>query len=198
MFKKLEDKIRQEIVFSNDLRTALKERAQEIKISKNELLIEQNKICRHGYFLNNGSLIQFYQNENGKQIVLGFYLDDIYPFISSPNSYFNEIGSTFEIKALEDSELIAFHKKDLEFLAGKYSEFNLFYHKITATALHNMYLYTSMRLSLSAEEYFSYLLKNHPAFISRIPDKYLAQFIGVSKEWYSKIQKKIIKGDPKI
>lgn len=194
MYDQLEKIIRNKISVSNDLWHELKNRAHSLHIKKNELLITQNEICRYGYFLNKGSLIQRYINENGKEVVLGFYIDHVYSFISSPDSYFNETGSTFEIKALEDSELLAYHKKDLEYLSEKFPEFNLFYHKITATALHNMYLYTSMRLSLSAEDFFVYLMDKHPAFLHRIPNKYLAQFIGVSKEWYSKIQKKILKG----
>lgn len=193
MYDQLERIIRNEINLNNKLWDELKECSKVLTIHKNDLLIKQNEICRHGYFLNKGSLIQTYLNENGKEIVLGFYIDHVYSFLSSPNSYFNETGSTFEIKALENCELLAFHKKDLEYLSNKYQEFNIFYHKITATALHNMYLYTSMRLSLPADEFYAYLLKNYPDFIYRIPDKYLAQFIGVSKEWYSKIQKKVLK-----
>lgn len=194
MFDQLKEIMQSQITVSNELWHELEKRGEPIFISKNEYLIKQDKICRHGYFLNQGSLIQTYQNENGKNVVLGFYIDHVYSFLTSSDSYFNEIGSIFEIKALEDCELLAFHRNDLEFLALNYPEFNLFYHKITATGLHNMYLYTSMRLSLSAEDFFIYLKKNHPAFIERIPDKYLAQFIGVSKEWYSKVQKKILKG----
>jgi len=194
MFEQLEKSIRKEIPLSEKLLSEIRDKGKEIRIAKNGYLVKQNEICRYGYFLNKGTLIQTYLNENGKEIVLGFYVEQVYTFLSSPDSYFNETGSTFEIKALEDCQLIAFHKKELEELSIKYPEFNLFYHKITATALHNMYLYTSMRLSLSAEDFYCYLSKNYPAFLHRIPDKYVAQFIGVSKEWYCKIKKKILKG----
>ncbi|MCU4165138.1 Crp/Fnr family transcriptional regulator [Carboxylicivirga caseinilyticus] len=192
MFEQLEKIIKKEVSFSADFWEELKNCAENIYIKKNEHLIHQGEVCRYGYFLNRGSLIHYFQSENGKETVLSFYVDHYYQFLSSPLSYFNEIGSTFEIKALEDCKLIAFHKDNLEKLSQKYPDFAVFYHKITATALHNMYLYTAMRLSLSAEDFLIYLMKNMSAIFERIPDKYIAQFVGVSGEWLCKVKKKIL------
>lgn len=193
MFDLLEKQIRSEISLSSGLWKRIQETGTEICIKKNQYLLQQGEVCHHGYFLNKGSLIQLFHHENGKEIVLGFYIDHVYSFLSSPRSYFNGTGSTFEIKALEDCSLLAFRKEDLESMAGEFPEFSIFYHKITATALHNMYMYSAMRLSLSAEEFFVYLMNNHPAFLRRIPDKYVARFIGVSDEWLCKVKKRIIK-----
>jgi len=193
MFDLLEKNIRSEISLSPGLWKRIQETAVEISIKKNQYLLQQGEVCHHGYFLNKGSLIQLFQHENGKEIVLGFYIDHVYSFLSSPGSYFTETGSTFEIKALEDSSLLAFRKEDLESMAGEFPEFRIFYHKITANALHNLYMYSAMRLSLSAKEFFIYLMKTHPAFLLRIPDKYIARFIGVSDEWLCKVKKRIIR-----
>jgi len=193
MFDQLEKQIRSEISLTPALWKRLQEAGHEISIKKNHYLLQQGEVCHHGFFLNKGSLIQLFQHENGKEIVLGFYIDHVYSFISSPRSYFSGKGSSFEIKALEDCELIAYQKEDLENMARDFHEFSIFYHNITANALHNMCLYSAMRLSLSAEDFFIYLMNNHPAFLQRIPDKYIARFIGVSDEWLCKVKKKIIR-----
>lgn len=193
MFDQLETHIRKEIPLSPELWKRLQMCGKEVTVAKNQYLLKQGEVCHYGYFLNKGSLIQLFQHENGKEIVLGFYIDHVYSFISSPRSYFSETGSTFEIKALEDCSLIAFSKHDLESIAQEFHEFSIFYHKITANALHNMYLFSAMRLSLSAEDFFIYLMNNHPAFLQRIPDKYIARFIGVSDEWLCKVKKRILK-----
>ncbi len=193
MFDQLEEHIRRVMPLSSELRQRLVDSASEITVKKNGYLLQQGEVCNHGYFLNKGSLIQLFQHENGKEIVLGFYIDHVYSFLSSPKSYFAGIGSTFEIKALEECSLLAFRKEDLENMAETFPEFSRFYHTITANALHNMYLFSAMRLSLSAEDFFVYLMKNHPAYLQRIPDKYIARFIGVSDEWLCKVKKKIIK-----
>lgn len=194
MFDLLEAHIRKVMPLSEPLSKRLRETGEEIIIKKNQYLLQQGRVCNHGYFLNKGSMVQLFQHDNGKEIVLGFYVDHVYSFLSSPHSYFTGTGSTFEIKALEDCTLLAFTKDDLESMAEEFIEFSKFYHNITATALHNTNVFNAMRLSLSAEDFFIYLMQNHSAFLQRIPDKYIARFIGVSDEWLCKVKKKIIKG----
>lgn len=195
MFDQLEKRISNDILMSPELRKRLEDTGKIIEIKKNQYLLKLGEVCHHGYFLNKGSLIQLFQHENGKEIVLGFYIDHVYSFLSSPHSYFTGTGSTFEMKAIEDCTLVAYHKDDLERMAHEFPEFGHFYHKITANALHNMYLFSAMRLSLSAEEFFIYLMNNHSEFLQRIPDKYIARFIGVSDEWLCKVKKRILKGN---
>ena len=194
MFEQLEKTIRDELNLSPQLWEQLRAAGKKVFVKKNQYLLQKGEVCQHGYFLDKGSLIQLFQNENGKEIVLGFYIDHVYSFLSSPKSYFTGKGCEFEVKALEDCELISFHKDDLENISQLFPEFSLFYHKITANALHNMYMYSAMRLSLSAEDFLIYLMNNHPEYLKRIPDKYIARFIGVSDEWLCKVKKKIIKG----
>jgi len=191
MFQQLDTIIKREITAPEEFWEDLHEAAEHLVLRKNDFLLRQGEVCRHGYFLNRGSLIQLFQNENGKEIVLGFYIDHFYRFLSSPNSYFYHTGALFEIKALEECELLAFSREHLEYLSNKYSAFSLFYHKITANALHNLYLYSALRLSLNAEDFFTYLMANQPDIIRRIPDKYIARFIGVSDEWLCKLKKKV-------
>lgn len=193
MFDLLEKHIRSELSVPAELWQQLQETGTVVNLKKNQYLLRQGEICRHGYFLNKGSLIQLFQHENGKEIVLGFFVNEVYSFISSPQSYFGGTGSTFEIKAMEDCELIAYRKEDLENMADKFTDFRTFYHKITANALHNTYIFSAMRLSLSAEDFFVYLMKNHSELMLHIPDKYIARFIGVSDEWLCKVKKKTLK-----
>lgn len=54
-------------------------------------------------------------------------------------------------------------------------------------------MFSALRLSLNAEEFLIFLYNQHPVYMRRIPDKYIAQFMGVSKEWLSKLKKKIFK-----
>jgi len=46
-------------------------------------------------------------------------------------------------------------------------------------------------LTNSVEEFVIYLKENHPLFFLRVKDYYLAQFIGISPEWFSKLKKKL-------
>ncbi|MFO7864413.1 MAG: Crp/Fnr family transcriptional regulator [Salinivirgaceae bacterium] len=193
MFASFKHSVEKEIKISPELWAQVESFGTLRKLKKNEYLLKAGEICQHGYFINKGSLVQTFLNQNGKEVVLGFYIDDVYAFLSSVTSYFSEKESNCQIKALEDCELIAFSKPQLECLATQYQEFAIFYHKITARAFKGLYIFSAMRLSLNAEEFLIFLYNQHPVYMQRIPDKYIAQFMGISKEWLSKLKKRIAK-----
>lgn len=193
MFSKLKLSVENEIKMSPELWTQLQEFGTIRHLNKNDYLLKSDQVCRHGYFLNSGSLVKTFLNQNGKEIVQGFFIDEAYTFLSEVISYFSDKGTDFQIKALENCELIEFSKSQLEFLVANYQEFAVFFHKINSTSFQNLYMLSAMRLSLNAEEFLLYLYDQHPIYMRRIPDKYIAQFMGVSKEWLSKLKKKILK-----
>lgn len=162
-------------------------------LDKNEYLLKAGEVCNHGYFINSGSLVQTYLSPNGKEVVQGFYIENTYAFLSSVTSYFSEKRSEFEIKALEHCELIEFSREQLEQLSTEHHEFAVFYHKITAKAFQILYQFSAMRIALTAEEFLIFLYERFPLCLQRIPDKYIAQFMGISKEWLSKLKKKVLK-----
>jgi CRP/FNR family transcriptional regulator, anaerobic regulatory protein len=162
-------------------------------LKKNEYLLKVDQVCQHGYFINSGSLIKTFLNQNGKEIVQGFYIDKAYSFLSEVTSYFSAQESAFQIKAIENCEIIEFSKSQLEYLVANFPEFSIFFHKITSNSYQNLYMFSAMRLSLNSEDFLIYLYNQHPVYLQRIPDKYIAQFMGVSKEWLSKLKKKVLK-----
>lgn len=191
MFSKFKLAFEKDIKLNPFLWTQLQEFGKIRHLRKNEYLLEAGQVCRHGYFINSGSLIKTFLNQNGKEIVQGFYIDEDYAFLSEVTSYFSKQPSDFEIKAIENCELIEFSESQLQYLIDNFQEFAIFFHKITAKSYQNLYMFSAMRLSLSAEEFLVFLYHEHPIYIQRIPDKYIAQFMGVSKEWLSKLKKKI-------
>ncbi|MFO7940176.1 MAG: Crp/Fnr family transcriptional regulator [Bacteroidales bacterium] len=193
MFAKFKHVVEKEINVTPELWAQVEAFGTPKHLKKNEYLLKAGEVCQHGYFINKGSLVQTFLNQNGKEVVQGFYIDDVYAFLSSVTSYFSEKESDCQIKALEECELIAYSKAQLEYLATHYQEFAIFYHKITAKGFQNLYMFSAMRLSLNAEEFLIFLYNQHPIYMQRIPDKYIAQFMGVSKEWLSKLKKRVAK-----
>lgn len=193
MFSQIKIAIEKDMPLSAELWNKILEFGEIIHLKKNEYLLEVNQVCQHGYYLNSGSLVKTFLNQNGKEIVHGFYIDKDYAFISEATSYFSKQPTEFQIKAIENCELIAFSESQFNYLGKKFPEFALLHHKITAKSYQNLYMFSAMRLSLNAEEFLLFLYDQHPIYMERIPDKYIAQFMGVSKEWLSKLKKKVLK-----
>jgi len=193
MFSKFKQALDKEVRMSPELWTKIQEFGKTRHLKKNEYLLKAGQVFHYGYFINSGSLVKTFVNQNGKEIVQGFYIDEEYAFLSEITSYFSEHESAFEVKALENCELIGFSKSQIEYLADNFEEFAIFYHKITADSFQNLYMFSAMRLSLNAEEFLLFLYDQHPIYMQRIPDKYIAEFMGVSKEWLCKLKKKVLK-----
>lgn len=191
MFSKFKLAVEKDIKINPELWTQLQEFGKIRHLKKNEYLLKAGQVCKHGYFINSGSLVKTFLNQNGKEIVQGFFIDEDYAFLSEVLSYFSDHESDFQIKAIENCELIEFSKSQLEYLTSNFQEFAIFFHKITASSFQNLYMLSAMRLSLNAEDFLVFLYNRHPIYMQRIPDKYIAQFMGVSKEWLSKLKKKI-------
>ena len=193
MYSKFKLALEKDIELSPNLWKQLQEFGKIRHFKKNEYLLRAGQVCQYGYFINSGSLVKTFLNQNGKEIVQGFYVDEVYAFLSEASGYFSEQVSDFEIKAIENCELIEFSKTQLEYLINNYQEFAVFFHKITASSYQKLYMFSAMRLSLNAEDFLQFLYNQHPIYMQRIPDKYIAQFMGVSKEWLSKLKKKVFK-----
>ena len=195
MFTKFKLALDQETQLSPELWAQLQEFGKIRQVKKNEYLLKVGHICQYGYFISSGSVVKTFLNQNGKEIVQGFYIDEVYAFLSEVISYFSDSSSDFQIKALENCEVIEFTKSQLDYLIDNYQEFAILFHKITARSYQNFYMFSAMRLSLSAEEFLIFLYNNHPVYMRRIPDKYIAEFMGISKEWLSKLKKKVLENN---
>ncbi len=193
MFSKVKLAIDKNIIMSPELWAQIQDFGKIRNLKKNEYLLKAGQICQQGYFINKGSLVQTFSGPNGKEIVQGFFIDRANAYLSEVTSYYSNQATNFEIKALEDCEIIEFSKSQLEYLISHFHEFAQLFQKITATSFQNLYMFSAMRLSLSAEDFLRFLLNEHPIYMRRIPDKYIAQFMGISKEWYSKLKKKVLK-----
>ena len=45
-------------------------------------------------------------------------------------------------------------------------------------------------ITLSPEEMYNHITEKYPAVTMNVPSKYIAEFIGISAEWLSKIKRK--------
>lgn len=142
-------------------------------------------------FINKGLFINQYINENGNECVTGFSSDSMYPFVSTIG-YFTQVPSEFEVKAIEDGELLCFSRTDIERLSLGYPAFATCYQNVMLMIISKLYSMFAVRQTCKAEEFLKYLYTNHQWIVSRVPDKYIAQYMGVSDSWYCKLKKRIL------
>lgn len=157
---------------------------------KDELIIEQGKICRHFYFFEDG-LIRIFYNIDGKDITKSFAIPP-YCF-TSKISFRNQVESLESIQALEKTVVWEINYQQYRKLE-KIESWNRFMHKL----INEIQEFTENRMLRSkiytAEQNYEQLISQFPAqLMQKIPLKHLASFLGVAPQSLSRIRNKLHK-----
>lgn len=144
--------------------------------SKDSFLLRKGRICENICFIQKGLFRCFYSNEDAEDCSWFMREGDV---IISVNSFFDQLPSDESIQALEDSVVFYISFSELESIYDQYMEFNVVGRKM----LQHYYKQSEQRAKMrfqTAKQRFEYLLQHHPEIINRIPDKYLAGYLGLN------------------
>jgi CRP-like cAMP-binding protein len=157
------------------------------EIKKNDYLLQAGQVCSDIVFVESGCLRLFYI-ENDVDISVWFSFNDnssieIYSFVSGrPSDYY--------IQAIEDTTLWYLPKEELNKLYDPYPKMQEMMRKFWEDVILNLLdRFTALQKKSAEERYRDILAK--PAYMQRIPQKYLASFIGVTPTSLSRIRKNI-------
>ena len=159
-------------------------------VKKNNYLLRQGDTCKDLVFVQKGCLRLYYLKDDIEVSVWFAFQQssaiEIYSFISeNPSDYF--------LQAIEDSEVLYLPKTELNELyqyQPKMQEMMRNFWEAVLLDLINRF--TALEKD-SAEKRYLDLLSKQPDYLEKIPQKYLASFIGVTPTSLSRIRKKIIK-----
>ena len=160
-------------------------------VKKNSHLLKQGDTCKDFVFVEKGCLRLYYVKDGIEiSVWFAFYPSsaiEVYSFISeNPSDYF--------LQAIEDSEVLYLPKTELKKLyqyQPKMQEMMRNFWEAVLLDLINRF--TALETD-SAEKRYLDLLNKQPDYLEKIPQKYLASFIGVTPTSLSRIRKKILKG----
>jgi len=82
-----------------------------LKIKKDNFFISMGEICECIGFIKNGAIRTFYIDRNGNDISFVFHLE--YNFFTDYESFLTTRPSKLFIQAIEDTDVLLIHKKDL-------------------------------------------------------------------------------------
>ncbi|MFN8438834.1 MAG: Crp/Fnr family transcriptional regulator [Cytophagales bacterium] len=158
------------------------------QFKKKELILQQGQVCNYTYFINKGCLRYYYLVE-GKENTAQFFFEngwytDFESFLSGKPSHQN-------IETLEKTELLMLSSKHIQQLYMDVPKFERFGRQMAEHAFLGIRGRTEMLENLSAEERYLKLLKERPKVVERIPQHYIASYLGVQPESLSRIRNRI-------
>lgn len=169
---------------------ALREFAELRSYAKNELIFTEGNISNEIYFVTKGCVRLFY-NVDGSDKTAFFYTQG--KFICAGESYTFNLPAIENYQALEDTELIVLSKVAIEELLAISSRFEVIARIATENELITCQKMIASFITKSAEERYVDLLNNQGELFQRVPQQYIASFLGVSPETLSRIKARVFK-----
>jgi CRP-like cAMP-binding protein len=172
---------------SKELETYLELNLKRRVLKKKDVLLRQGQVCRNIYFVESGLLRCYYMKD--EQDVSSWFMREN-NFLISVESFYKQVPSYETIHAIEDSVLHYLDYNQLQHVYTTYPEFNFVGRVFTQEyyAMCEQRLF-SLRMQKAADRYL-HLLKTAPELCSRVPSQYLASYVGMRNETFSRIKAK--------
>jgi CRP-like cAMP-binding protein len=157
----------------------------EKEIASKTVLLNEGEISNHIYFIRKGCLREWF-NKDGKDITFQFFFEG--QPVASIDSFMNQKPSLFTIESIEPSIILSVGKKDFEKLLNTYPEFKTGFQDFIFERFRNYGQLFLSRIKDSPQERYEDLIKNHPEIIKRVPQHYIASYLGITPISLSRIR----------
>lgn len=160
------------------------------KYKRNETLLQNGNVAHEVFFVIKGALHQFYIDEAGNERSCNFSFEN--EFLTDLESFSQQTRSASNIKTLEASTCFVISCTDLVELMKKSTSVAEYFRIVIENVAAEGIRRTKSFLSFSPEKRFQELMETKPQIFQRIPQRYIAQYLGVTPESLSRIRKRIM------
>jgi CRP/FNR family transcriptional regulator, anaerobic regulatory protein len=172
------------------LRSAFQEKLKIVRIPKGRLLLSEGELCDKLWFIQSGLVRGYHLLHDGRsnfQDVTDWFASE-HDFFYTAESFLNQVPSRESIEVLESSTLIYITRIDLFEFYSQYPGVCCIGRFIAEKSLlAQLELLRDMR-SLSATEKLEAFRKRSRELFNRVPQKYIASYLGISENYVSKLK----------
>lgn len=168
----------------------LKSKITVRKYLKGQYIVQQGDVCKYECFVLSGCTKTFYIDKEGQEHILMFSIEDWWT--SDMGSFITQTPADFNVQCLENSELVMFSFDFIEDLYAGIPKLERFFRQIIERAFVASQKRIVRNFSLSAKEQYLYFREQYPLIEQRIPQYMIASYLGITKEFLSKIKSQLI------
>ncbi len=162
-----------------------------MKCSKKTLLHKEGETPRFFYWVTKGVFRSGFTDNKGNEHTRNFFTADTLPYAVAYGSFATQRPAYSFVEALEDGEVLSWHFTYIQQL----QESNVKWLKFFKKELEIIFYWTEYKelrqYTYTPEESYLTFLKAAPELASRVPQHYIASYIGVSPEALSRIRNRI-------
>ena len=189
-FKPLIDYINRIIELTKEEEQKLCELLTYRKLLKGQYFLQQGDVCKYSGFVVSGCTKTFYVDDEGQEHVVMFSVEDWWT--SDMGSYIAQKPADFNVQCIENTALIQFSFENQEIMLREIPKLERFFRIIVQKALVASQKRIVRNLSMSAKDRYLFFRKEYPQIEQRIPQYLIASYLGITKEFLSKIKSQLI------
>lgn len=186
---RLLESIQPYLVVNAEERFELEKAVERRVYQKGEVIFTEGKISHEIYFVNQGCA-RLYYNVDGTEKTAFFYTEG--QFICAGESYTYQVPAVENYQAVEETEIYVFSRSRIEKLLEAVPQFEVIARVATENELITCQKMIASFVTKSAEERYKDLLSSQKELFQRVPQQYIASFLGVSPETLSRIKLRVL------
>ena len=184
------DYIAQFVQLTSEEQSILESKIKIRKYLKGQFVVQNGDICKYENFVLSGCLKTFYIDNDGQEHIVMFAIENWWT--ADMSSFITQTPSDYNIQCLENSVLAQIYYEDIEQLYMQIPKLERFFRIIIQKA----YISSQKRLinnfSLPAKERYLQFREKYPQIEQRVPQYMIASYLGITKEFLSKIRSQLI------
>lgn len=157
---------------------------------KGQYIVQEGDICKYESFVLSGCTKTFYVDEEGQEHILMFSIEDWWT--SDMASFITQTPADFNVQCIENTELVMFPYDTRDELLNRVPKLERFFRQIIQLGFIASQRRIVRGFSLSAKEQYLYFKEKYPKIEQRIPQYMIASYLGITKEFLSKIKSQLI------
>lgn len=160
------------------------------KYLKDQYIVQQGDVCKYVNFIIKGCTKNFYMSNDGQEHIVMFSIEDWWT--SDMGSFITQTPADYNIQCIENTELIQLTYTILEELYIEIPKLERCFRKITERALVASQKRIVRNFSKTAKERYLIFKESYPKIEQRIPQYMIASYLGITKEFLSKIKSQLV------
>lgn len=166
---------------------------RRLEVPAKTVLLREGEVSQRSFFIEKGCLRVWFDNR-GKDVTFQFFFEN--EGLASAESFRKSIPSIFTIETVEPSVIYAISKQDFQRMTAELSQDPLFMSEMMEILferqLHYMNEFMSFIRDTPQQRYMN-LVNEKPHIVQRIPQHYIASYLGITSVSLSRIRNKLLK-----
>ncbi|MBK6951074.1 MAG: Crp/Fnr family transcriptional regulator [Crocinitomicaceae bacterium] len=191
MYESIDKNVNRSVTFSQEELDIFHSLLEHRSVPKKTFLLQEGEVCNFEAYVIKGCVRTYYIDENGFEVILQFGIEDWW--LGDAASFNEQTPTKLFIETIEDSELFIFtphSKEELLFRVPKFERvFRLLIQRNLAATQSRLF----HTFSKPAQERYLEFIEKYPTIPQRVPQHYIASYLGISPEFLSKIRGKLAK-----